>query len=111
MIIHTGVGHNDSDSAQQCLIQKKTHFFFSCAPDGVLTSGLLNVESDAVTIEPPTSSPQKYANRIGLQLISPPCFVPPDEDDGLPEEDCDVLAVRLALPSPLPRVDGERGHV
>ena len=39
---------------------------FSCAPDGVRTSGLLELESDAVPIEPPRH-PRSFVGGCNLR--------------------------------------------
>ena len=49
---HTGVGRTDNESAQHFDSEKLTNF--SCAPDGVRTSGPLDLESrvDVLPVEP-----------------------------------------------------------
>ena len=56
IIIHTGVGHTDCQSAQQVLLGTEKFNFFSSADDEVGTSGhghdWILIEADALPIEP-----------------------------------------------------------
>ena len=75
MRVHIEIGHTDSESAQRFWF-RKTQVSFSCAPDdGVRNLRLLNLESDALPMEPPRhpwiSNVQCFIIHLFSRSVSP----------------------------------------